>query len=238
MAGLLDSYSDSTCNTHNALRNISYGHYACGVTFSFKDSALDSPPDMHYAVVSLQKCCDKVNASVMRIPGNTGCEMQFCEVPEASSSYSYSVFYGYETGSGTAAATPPPTVTQGVTWGPPGVVENCMRFVYEGDLPDDVSKDISDAGSWCVVRMYDDTLASSEAAAAITAAPAPPSWTSAAVDPWEAWMSSESAASASAAAKPTSTSSGNGQYADQRISRSVKIWAAAALITVGFVAAL
>jgi hypothetical protein len=85
MAGI--GWSDATCNTHNALRNIS--DYACGVTFSFKDS--ENPPDMHYGVVSLQRCCDEVNAPVMRIPGNTGCEIQFCLVEAVTSSYTETV---------------------------------------------------------------------------------------------------------------------------------------------------
>ncbi|KAI0376532.1 hypothetical protein F5Y04DRAFT_209437 [Hypomontagnella monticulosa] len=234
MAGLLGSYSDSTCNTHNVLRNIS--EYACGVTFSFKDTA-DPPPDMHYAVVSLQKCCDKVNRPVMRVPGNTGCEIQFCEVPEVTSSYSYSVFYGYTTGSGTAAKTPEPTVTQGTISSWPEEVDNCMRFVYEGDLPENIAKDIENAGSWCAVRMYDDELSPSEEETAVTAAPAPPSWTTAAIDQWDLWMSSESAAKASATATPTSNS-GHGIYTDNRSSTGVRIWAVAALVTLGLAAAL
>ncbi|KAI1414403.1 hypothetical protein F5Y13DRAFT_158492 [Hypoxylon sp. FL1857] len=233
MAGILSSYSDSTCNTHNALRNISA--YACGVTFSFKDSS--NPPDMHYAVVSLQKCCDKVNSPVLRIPGNTGCEMQFCDVPIVTSSYT-STIYATATGSGTAAQTPAPTVTEGAEIGWPQDVESCMKFVYEGDLPDDIARDISDAGSWCVARMYDDELSPSEVSAAVTASPAPPSWTSAAVDPWDAALSSASAASASAAASPTSTNNGSGRYADRKTASGVRVWAVAVLITLGLVAAL
>lgn len=80
MSGILGSYSDSTCNTHNALRYIE-GH-ACGATFSYRSSS--SPPDMHYAVVSIQKCCDEYNATVLRIPGNIGCEMQFCNITQSS----------------------------------------------------------------------------------------------------------------------------------------------------------
>ncbi|KAI1372784.1 hypothetical protein F4677DRAFT_241429 [Hypoxylon crocopeplum] len=232
MAGIFGSYSDSTCNSHNALRNIS--GYACGVTFSFKSS--ENPPDMHYAVVSLQECCDKVGAPVLRIPGNTGCEMQFCDVPEATSSFSQSVFYAYATGSGTAAQTPAPTVTQGSTIGPPEDVENCMRFVYEGDLPDDIAQDISDASPWCTVRIYDDELSSSEETTAVTASPAPPSWTSAAVDPWDAALSSERAASATAS--PTSMSSAHSRYVGQRASKGVRILAVTMLMTISLVPAL
>ncbi|KAI1396254.1 hypothetical protein F4819DRAFT_144091 [Hypoxylon fuscum] len=222
MSGIL-GYSE-TCNSHNALRNIS--GYACGVTFSFKD-AVSPPPDMHYAVVSLQECCAKAAAPVLRIPGNTGCEMQFCAVPEATSTRG---------GSSSASRTEVPTV------GPPSAVENCLAFVYEGDLPDDVARDIDYAGSWCVVRMYDTLIGPEDERAAVTAAPAPPSWTSAAVDPWAVALSSESAASASASAaaataKPTS-SNGNGRAADQRTGSGVRIWAVAALVTLGFVAAL
>ncbi|KAI1452375.1 hypothetical protein F4805DRAFT_30640 [Annulohypoxylon moriforme] len=203
MAGILGSYSDSTCNSHNALQNIS--EYACGVTFQFKSS--DNPPDMHYGVVSLQKCCDKVNQPVMRIPGNTGCEMQFCEVPAVTSSYTSTIIYGEVT------PTPPPTVTQGSEVGWPSDVESCMKFVYEGDLPDDIANDISNADSWCIARMYDDELPSSEVLAAVTASAAPASWTSAAADPFENAFSSKSSSSASASS--TSTSDGRSIYASQ-----------------------
>ncbi|KAI1103516.1 hypothetical protein F4804DRAFT_229408 [Jackrogersella minutella] len=226
MAGILGSYTDNTCNSHNALRNIS--GYACGVTFSFKDT--DDPPDMHYAVVSLQECCVKVDQPVLRIPGNTGCEMQFCNVPIVTSSYTDTIGGGYTMGSGTATQAPAPSVTEGVQVGWPKNVENCMAFVYEGDLPDDVAKDISNAGNWCVARMYDEDLSPSEVSAAVTASPAPPSWTSAAVDPWEA-------ASASTTASPTS-SSGQGKYADRWTSGGVRIWAVAALMTLGLAVAL
>ncbi|KAI1762477.1 hypothetical protein GGR53DRAFT_419735 [Hypoxylon sp. FL1150] len=229
MAGILGSYSDDTCNTHNALSNVSA--YACGVTFSFKDS--DNPPDMHYAVVSLQECCDMVGSPVMRIPGNTGCEMQFCEVPEATSSYSRSVVYGYATGSGTAAQTPAPTVTQGYTVGPRADVENCMYFIYDSDVPEDIEKQISDVGPWCVARVSDDSVSEDEAA--VTASPAPPSWTEAAGEPWEKTLSSIMAAEATA--KPTSTSNGNSRHTDGSAS-GVRIWATAALVAVGLVAAL
>ncbi|OTA99058.1 hypothetical protein M426DRAFT_325463 [Hypoxylon sp. CI-4A] len=230
MAGILGSYSDSTCNTHNALQNIS--GYACGVTFSFRDS--DNPPDMHYGVVTLQECCDMVNRPVMRIPGNTGCEIQFCDLAPVTSTTTYTIEYGYATGSGTAAQTPSPTVTQDVQVGPPSKVENCMKFVYEGDLPENVSKEITDAGSWCIVRMYDTDLSPSEVSAAVTASPAPASWSSAAVNPWDAALSS----AASATANPTSTSGGSGRYPDQRTSSSVRICALVAILSIGLVAAL
>ncbi|KAI0097336.1 hypothetical protein GGR51DRAFT_541411 [Nemania sp. FL0031] len=207
MAGIVPSLMDTTCNSHNALRNIS--GYACGVSFSFKDP--DNPPDMHYGVVSLQKCCDKVNAPVLRIPGNTGCEIQFCTVEPVTSSYTETIYYGYATGSGTAAQTPAPSVTQGATVGPPSEVENCMRFVYEGDLPDDVADQISDASSWSVVRFYDDELPPAEVSAAVLASPAPPSWTSAAVDPWDKFLSSGTSTTTptpTSSSQTTSSSSG------------------------------
>ncbi|CAJ2506474.1 Uu.00g006040.m01.CDS01 [Anthostomella pinea] len=236
MSGILGSYSDSTCNTHNALRNIT--EYACGVTFTYKDTAF--PPDMHYGVVSLQKCCDEVNAPVMRIPGNTGCEMQFCHVPEATTSSTYTVEYGYATGSGTAARTPEPTVTSDVKVGPPGRLENCMAFVYKGDLPDDVGDKIASAGNWCVVRMYDDEIDEADVSAAVTASPAPASWTTAAVNQWEMALSSWSATKDGARATSTSTSTngGAGRYADRGTEYGVRIWAAVALMTVGLVIAL
>ncbi|KAI2465222.1 hypothetical protein F4781DRAFT_410330 [Annulohypoxylon bovei var. microspora] len=234
MAGLLSSYSDSTCNMHNALQNIS--EYACGVTFSFKSS--DDPPDMHYAVVSLQECCAKANQPVLRIPDNTGCEIQFCNLPAVTSSYTSTIFYGYATGSGTAAQTPAPSVTEGARVGWPENVESCMKFVYEGDLPDDIANDISNVDSWCVARMYDDELPSSEVSAAVTASPAPASWTSAAVDQWDVALSSESAASASATASSKPTSHGCSRYSEQMASGGMRIWAVAVLMSVGLVAAL
>ncbi|KAI0844579.1 hypothetical protein F5Y00DRAFT_255885 [Daldinia vernicosa] len=211
MAGIVGSQSDSTCNTHNALRNISISSYACGVTFGFKSTA-DPPPDMHYGVVSLKECCDMANRPLMRIPGNTGCEMQFCELPESTTSTTKTI-------------------------GPPGDVDNCMRFVYERDVPESVAKDIAFASSWCIVRMYDDELPDSEVSAAVTAAPAPPSWTTAAMDQFDVYFSTKSAAEASATAAPKS-SDGPKRYAEQSTSTGVKIWAVVALATLGLVAAL
>ncbi|XDG01616.1 hypothetical protein ABKA04_001231 [Annulohypoxylon sp. FPYF3050] len=229
MAGILSSHSDSTCNSHNALQNIS--EYACGVSFRFKDS--DNPPDMHYAVVSLQRCCDKVNQPVMRIPGNTGCEMQFCEVPAVTSSYTSTIIYGG------ATQTAAPTVTQGSQVGWPDDVESCMKFVYEGDLPDDIASKIYDADSWCLARMYDDELPSSEVSAAVTASAAPASWTSAAADPFaNAFSSKGSSSSTSTTASPTSTSDGYARYADQRTASGIRSWALTALISVSLVVAL
>ncbi|KAI1206861.1 uncharacterized protein F4807DRAFT_437491 [Annulohypoxylon truncatum] len=228
MAGILGSYSDSTCNTHNALQNIS--EYACGVTFQFKSS--DNPPDMHYAVVSLQKCCAKANQPVMRIPGNTGCEMQFCELPAVTSSYTSTILYGG------ATQTAAPTVTQGAEISWPSDVESCMAFVYEGDLPDDIAKDISNAGNWCVARMYDDELPSSDVSAAVTASPAPASWTSAAADPFANAFSSKSSSSTSTAASSTSTSNGCSVYADQRKAGGMGVWTVVVLISASLVAAL
>lgn len=198
MAGILDG--DSSCGTHNALRNIT--NYACGVSFSFKSNGFTGFED-GYAVVSLQECCDKVNASVLRIPGNIACEMQFCEVPQATTSYTETINYTYATGTGTAAQTPAPLVTSDARIGPPGDVQSCMQFVYEGDLPDDVAAGVANVGSWCIARNYDTD--SDEDSTAVTANSAPGSWTSAAVNPWATWLASKSAASASAA---TATSDG------------------------------
>ncbi|KAI0883091.1 uncharacterized protein GGS22DRAFT_35740 [Annulohypoxylon maeteangense] len=226
MAGILSSYSDSTCNTHNALQNIS--EYACGVTFQFKDS--DNPPDMHYGVVSLQRCCDEANQPLLRIPGNTGCEMQFCELPAITTSYTSTIRHGG------ATETAPPTVTEGIESGWPSDVVSCMKFVYKGDLPDDIVDDISYADSWCVIRMYNDALDPSEVSTAVTASAAPASWTSAAVDPFESMFSSKTASSATAGS--TSTSNGCGTYADQKMAGGIRIWVVLGLMFVGVVAAL
>ncbi|KAI0427105.1 hypothetical protein F5Y09DRAFT_40075 [Xylaria sp. FL1042] len=239
MAGIAPSLTDATCNSHNAFKNIS--GYACGVTFSFKDPK--NPPDMHYGVVSLQRCCDKVNAPVLRVPGNAGCEIQFCEVDPVTSSYTETIQYGYATGSGTAAHTPSPTVTEGARIGPPEEVENCMRFVYEGDLPNDISNEISDASSWSVVRFYDDELPLEDVSAAVLASSAPPSWTSAAADPFDKWFSSNTPTST-----PTSTSSletmssssahRGGSYPIESDPNGLKKWAIAAIAVLGLAIAL
>ncbi|KAI0546180.1 hypothetical protein F4679DRAFT_558738 [Xylaria curta] len=239
MAGIAPSLMDATCNTHNALRNIT--GYACGVTFSFKDS--DNPPDMHYGVVSLQKCCDKINAPVMRIPGNTGCEIQFCLAEPVTSSYTRTVQYGYATGTGTAAQTPAPYVTEDATIGPPGEVENCMSFVYEGDLPDDISDQISDASSWSVVRFYDDELPPEEVSAAVLASPAPASWTSAAANPWDEALSSSRATTtptsiSSSQAKPSSSAHRIGGSSTQHDQIGLKVWITAAIAIIGLAVAL
>ncbi|TGJ79722.1 hypothetical protein E0Z10_g9039 [Xylaria hypoxylon] len=188
MSSIVPSSTYATCNAHNALRNIS--DYACGVTFSFKDS--ENPPDMHFGVVSLQRCCGMVNAPVLRIPGNTACEIQFCEVDRVTSSYTKTIYHAHATGPGTAAHTPSPTVTEGATIGPPEEADNCMRFVYEGDLPDEVSDQILYASRWSAVRFYDDELPLEEVSAALLASPAPPSWSSAAAvaDSGDEWLSS------------------------------------------------
>jgi hypothetical protein len=203
MAGILGSYTDATCNTHNALRNVSA--YACGVSFTFNTDNFTGFGD-GYAVVSLQECCAKVNATVMRIPGNTGCEMQFCEVPTETTSSTQTINYEYATGTGTAAQTPQPSVTVESSIGPPERVENCMEFVYKGDLPDDVAAGISEAGSWCVARMYDDE--STEEGAAVEAKPAPASWTTAAADPYASYHASATSAKAAPTSNGVSTSHG------------------------------
>ncbi|KAI0453507.1 hypothetical protein F5B21DRAFT_279243 [Xylaria acuta] len=239
MAGIAPGLMDATCNSHNALRNIS--GYACGVTFLFKDS--ENPPDMHYGVVSLQRCCDKVDAPVLRIPGNTGCEIQFCVVDPITSSYTETVHYAYATGTGTAAQTPAPYVTEDARIGPPSEVENCMSFVYEGDLPDDVSDRISDASSWSVVRFYDDELPPEEASAAVLASPAPASWTSAAANPWDALLSSSGATTtptptSSFQATPSSSAHRVGGYPIQREWIGIEVWAMFAIAVMGLVVAL
>lgn len=172
MAGIMSSTSDATCNTHNALRDIT--GYACGVTFTYKDAA--APPAMDsYAVPSLASCCSKAGAGpVLRIPGNRGCEMQFCVVSEPDDS-----------------------------------LDGCLRFVYEGDLPDDVADRIAGASSWCTVRMYDD--ASDESAEPVTASAAPPSWTETSAGPM---ASATSRLETSETATPESSASGFGLVSD------------------------
>ncbi|RYC55643.1 hypothetical protein CHU98_g10561 [Xylaria longipes] len=236
MAGIAPSLMDATCNSHNALRNIS--GYACGVTFSFRDT--ENPPDMHYGVVSLQKCCDKVNAPVLRIPGNTGCEIQFCVADPVTSSYTETINYAYATGTGTAAHTPPPSVTEGVRIGPPPEVENCMSFVYKGDLPDDVSDQISDASSWSVVRFYDDELPPEEESAAVLAIPAPPSWTSAAADPWDKLRSSSVTPTSTSSSQTTPSAAADriGGHSIQHDWIGFEMWAIAAITVIGLVVAL
>ncbi|KAI1272295.1 hypothetical protein F5Y07DRAFT_307387 [Xylaria sp. FL0933] len=240
MAGIASSLTDATCNSHNAFRNIS--GYACGVTFSFKDP--ENPPDMHYGVVSLQRCCDKVKAPVLRIPGNTGCEIQFCEVDPVTSSYTETVVYGYATGSGTAAHTPSPTVTEGARIGPPEEVEDCMRFVYEGDLPADISSEVVGASSWSVVRFYDDELPPEDVRAAVLASSAPPSWTSAAANPFDKWLSNDTPTSTPTSASspgtmPSSSSARRGgSYAIESGPNGLKMWAVTAVAVLGLVIAL
>ncbi|KAH9884373.1 hypothetical protein F4778DRAFT_787831 [Xylariomycetidae sp. FL2044] len=242
MAGLLSSWSDETCNHHNALRNVS--EYACGVTFTFKSGLAEPPPDMQrYAVVSMEKCCAKANSPVMRIPGNTGCEMQFCEVPSETTTRTFTVEAVYETGSGTAAATPPPYVTQEVESDAQADVVNCMYFVYESDLPDDIADQIESADNWCVVRMYDDEMDEDDVRAAVTAeTPAPPSWTESAGEPWEASLEASLASkSAAEAAGMTATPSTGSASASRRgyptasgiDCGEVRIWAVFALMTLG-----
>ncbi|KAI5917625.1 hypothetical protein F4810DRAFT_642569 [Camillea tinctor] len=179
MAGILGSHSDSTCNTHNALRNIS--GYACGVTFSFKSAS--SPDLLHYAVPALSSCCSQAPDSppVLRIPGNTGCEMQFCVVSPVTSTHTYTYYYhstSIPTTTATATSSGPATwTTEEVRVEPPGRLESCLAFVYEGDVPDDIGNGIAYAGNWCVARMYDTDLPDDEIRAAVAAEAAPASWT-------------------------------------------------------------
>ncbi|GAW19377.1 hypothetical protein ANO14919_088630 [Xylariales sp. No.14919] len=224
--------SSATCNTHNALRNIS--EYACGVTFLFSDSA--NPPDMHYGVVSLQRCCDMVHAPVLRIPGNTACEIQFCEVDGVTSSYTETVYHASTTGSGTATRAPAPSVTEGATIGPPEKLENCLRFVYEGDLPDGISDRISYASSWSVVRFYDDELPPDEVRAAVLASPAPPSWTSAAADPFDKWLSGSSAPTATPGLPQTTPSSSSSRGIRYPTLAGLNVLAIATISMIGFAA--
>ncbi|KAJ8119534.1 hypothetical protein ONZ43_g3533 [Nemania bipapillata] len=177
---------------------------------------------MHYGVVSLQTCCDKVNAPVLRIPGNTGCEIQFCVVEPVTSSYTQTIHYGYATGSGTAAQTPAPSVTQGTTIGPP------IR-----------ADQISDASSWSVVRFYDDELPPEEVSAAVVASPAPPSWTSAAADPW-AQSSASTTATTLPSSQTTPSSSGRRRatYPIEPARLGFRLWAIAAVVVMAFVVTL
>ncbi|KAI1340815.1 hypothetical protein F5Y15DRAFT_414535 [Xylariaceae sp. FL0016] len=233
MAGIIGSYSDATCNTHNALRNIT--GYVCGVTFAFT-SASDPPPELSrdgYGVPSLRSCCDLAGAELLRIPGNTGCEMQFCAVPDVTTSYTRTVYAAYETGSGTAAATPPPYTTAGSISGPDGRVQNCMMFVYGGDLPDGVADKVADVGSWCVVRMYDDELSEDEVQSAVTAEAAPASWTTTtamAMATATGDVEAQSGASRGVVLRRVGEEGGAGM--------GVRIWAAVALLTVGVMVAL
>ncbi|KAI1313307.1 hypothetical protein F5Y03DRAFT_338643 [Xylaria venustula] len=274
MAGIFTSHADETCNTHNALINIT--NYASGVTFIFKDP--DNPPDMHYGVVSLQRCCDKVNAPVLRIPGNTGCEMQFCLVdavtvetvqyayPESTVTVTSTVSgsatdLGMGIGVGRDAVTTKGSVsgssrgsvstatttgtvsatTLGTTIDIPEEVQNCLNFVYEGDLPDDIAKDLAGASWWEVARFYDDELPDKDVRTAVLAAsPAPPSWTSAVADPFGKWISSsESAATPTATSSSETTPSssaprGGGNPAEF----GVKVWGLTAIAVLGLVIAL
>jgi hypothetical protein len=188
MAGILSPYSDSTCSHHNALRNITVGDYACGVSFRYKSSSGPNPFDPPYGVVSLQECCDMVNATLMRIPDNTGCEMQFCVVPSTDSTRTFDYIDMVSTtlpnGQETVTRLPPVASTETIG-GPPSQVTNCMAFVGEYDLPSGIKEDIRDADYWCVVRMYDTDLSEDEVRKPVTAPAAPAAWTEAAKDPWE-----------------------------------------------------
>jgi hypothetical protein len=185
MAGIAGPWSDRTCNHHNALKNVPAEHYACGVTFRFQSSSDSSPFEDPYGVVSLQKCCDRVNATLMRIPGNTGCEMQFCVVPESTTTRTFDYVALTPTtlpgGEETYAYAPPVPSSETIA-GPPYNVENCMASVSEKDVPDEVAQGLRDAGNWCLVRMYDTDFSGSEVRSAETAAEAPAAWTEAARD--------------------------------------------------------
>ncbi|KAI0968620.1 hypothetical protein F4678DRAFT_481828 [Xylaria arbuscula] len=275
MAGISPSRTDEPCNTHNTLSNIT--NYASGVTFIFKDA--DNPPDMHYGVVSLQRCCDKVNAPLMRIPGNTGCEMQFClvdavtvetveyaytdstvtvttTVPGTATDLGMGIGVGRDAvtgttmttgsvpGSGVSTATTTGMVsatTLGTTIDIPEDLDNCLKFVYEGDLPDDISKDIAGTSWWEVVRLYDDEIADEDVRTAVLAAsPAPPSWTSAVADPFGKWFSSSIESSASptpTSSSETTPSSSSNRGSGNPTESSVKVWTMTAIVVLGLVIA-
>ncbi|KAI0189051.1 hypothetical protein F4808DRAFT_47488 [Astrocystis sublimbata] len=211
MAGIAPSQMDATCNSHNALRNIT--GYAMGVSFTFKDS--DNPPDMHYGVVSLKECCDKMNRPLYRIPGNTGCEIQFCLADPVTTTRSNG---------------------EQIT-GPPPDVDSCMRFVYEGDVPSDVSDKIAYAGSWFVPRFYDDELPASQVKEFVLASPAPQSWTAAVHG--SGWDESPASSSATPTADP-SPSSAHRVVGPLTLGDSIglRVWATAAVAVMGLVAAL
>ncbi|RWA06907.1 hypothetical protein EKO27_g8200 [Xylaria grammica] len=174
--------------------------------------------------------------AVLRIPGNTACEIQFCEVDGVTSSYTETVYHASTTGSGTATRAPAPSVTEGATIGPPEKLENCMRFVYEGDLPDGISDRISYASSWSVVRFYDDELPPDEVRAAVLASPAPPSWTSAAADPFDKWLSGSSAPTATPGLPQTTPSSSSSRGIRYPTLTGLEVLAIAAISMIGFVA--
>ncbi|KAI0593031.1 hypothetical protein F4775DRAFT_51541 [Biscogniauxia sp. FL1348] len=232
MAGILSSYSDSTCNTHNALRNIS--GYACGVTFSFKSSP--RPDLLHYAVPALSSCCAQAPDSppVLRIPGNTGCEMQFCVVSPVTSTHTYTYYY-HTTATATATSSAPSTwTTEEVIIEPPGDLETCLAFVYEGDVPDGVRDEIAMAGNWCVARMYDTELPDDEVRAAVTAEAAPASWT--------ATTSSTRATVSATASTSAGSSRGRGWWGVRDGGAAecgvVKVWGFAALVLLGLAVVL
>lgn len=166
MAGIISSSSDATCSTHNALRDIA--GYACGVTFTYRDAAAAMD---WYAVPAIASCCTQAGGGpVQRIPGNRGCEMQFCVVAEADDG-----------------------------------LDGCLRFVHEGDLPDDVGGRVASASSWCTVRMYDD--ASDESAEPVTAGAPPPRWSEAgAKGPFDDYLSRASAGPEASATSTAGTS--------------------------------
>jgi hypothetical protein len=133
-------------------------------------------------------------------------------------------------------------VTHGTKIGPPEDLENCLKFVYEGDVPEDISDQISDAGSWSVVRFYDDELPEEEVRAAVLASPAPSSWTTAAANPYDSLFPSNTAATTSASTSspqstPSSAGRGSGYHTDYSHT-SLKVWAVTALTAIGLVIAL
>jgi hypothetical protein len=219
MAGILDSFSSDTCSHHNALRNITTGMYACGVTFRYKSDDGPNPFRDAYGAVSLQKCCDKVGAELMRIPGNSGCEMQFCSVSGVDSTRTFDRvdFIPTTLPNGDVTHTyGEPVASTEVVGGPPYEVDNCMRFVYEGELPDDVAEGVRDADSWCVVRMYDDLITGDDELQPEPVKQAPASWTEAAHDPLDDVFASMSSARANGG-MPQETG-GTGSSGSQHVS--------------------
>ncbi len=186
MAGI--NSTNPTCNTHNALRNVT--GYACGTTFTFRDAA-DPPAFGSNAVSAVEACCALARRSVMRIPGNTGCEMQFCDVQAAAATATATAtattgthtstatlwHYGEVTGaSGTSLAFGPTTTVSvgdgGADEGvPPADVAACVAALTLEDLPDDVAGRVAAVDGWCVASMEDDSLAADQEAAAVTAGP-------------------------------------------------------------------
>ncbi|KAI8625551.1 hypothetical protein F5Y19DRAFT_479472 [Xylariaceae sp. FL1651] len=57
-------------------------------------SRMDATCNMHNALRNISGYACGVNAPLQRIPGNTGCEIQFCDVEPVTSSYTSRIHYG------------------------------------------------------------------------------------------------------------------------------------------------